>query len=482
VQQDIRKSAIAGSWYPGTAAALQAQIESFFARVTAPPIVGEVVGLLAPHAGYMYSGQVAALAYECVRGKRYDAVIIIGPSHRASFHGVSLYPAGGFETPLGVVPVAEELARAIAADCPIVVPIPAVHAFEHSIEIQLPFLQVALGDFRFVPLLMGDQDRSTCTELARAIGRSVGTAKVLIVGSSDLSHYHPYEVAVRLDRRALDSVAKMDAAALLTDLQRHLAEACGGGPVAVTMMAARQLGADAAIVRHYANSGDVTGDRSSVVGYGAAVFFARRTGATGSSKQEVGVEQSGELTAAERQSLLELARQTITARVMGRPEPPLPPLVGKLGEKRGAFVTLKKHGQLRGCIGYIEPIKPLAMTVRDVAIAAAFNDPRFRPVRREELNELEIEISVLSPLRQVSDLNEISVGRHGLYIVKGFYSGLLLPQVATEYGWDRLTFLEETCRKAGLPPWAWKDDDAKIFIFSAEIFSEETERIAGKNA
>ena len=181
----------------------------------------------------------------------------------------------------------------------------------------------------------------------------------------------------------------------------------------------------------------------------------------------------GELTGQEKDLLLTIARKSIEARLAGIKMSPPEIGSGALKEKRGAFVTLKKQGRLRGCIGFIEARKPLGETVEEMAQAAAFNDPRFPPVREDELKSLDIEISALTPLKQIHDVGEIEVGRHGIYIVKGLRSGLLLPQVASEYKWDRTTFLEETCRKAGLRDDAWKDPDAQIFIFSAQVFSEE---------
>jgi AmmeMemoRadiSam system protein A len=181
-----------------------------------------------------------------------------------------------------------------------------------------------------------------------------------------------------------------------------------------------------------------------------------------------------ELTDKEKQDLLDLALATIKARLEGKAPPGMEDVTPLLGEKRGAFVTLKKRGQLRGCIGYIQPVKPLHETIERMAQAAAFEDPRFPALRKEELPDLSVEISVLTPLREIQDVGEIQVGVHGLYIVRGRYSGLLLPQVAVEWGWDRLTFLRETCRKAGLPPEAWRDENTRIFVFSADIFGDLT--------
>jgi hypothetical protein len=179
-----------------------------------------------------------------------------------------------------------------------------------------------------------------------------------------------------------------------------------------------------------------------------------------------------ELSEKEQQALLKLARDTVANRLAGKesPAPPKEPEI--MQENRGAFVCVKKQGNLRGCIGYIQAVKPLAVAISEMAEAAAFQDPRFPPLQRDELSGLSFEISILSPLKQITDVNEIEVGRHGLYIVMGFRSGLLLPQVASEYGWDRRTFLEQTCFKAGLSPGAWKEPTAKIFIFSADVFGD----------
>ncbi len=272
MEQEIRRSEIAGTWYPGDAKALRGTIEGYFHNVPDLAISGNVVGLVAPHAGYIYSGQVAAHAYKLIRGQAYDAVIVISPSHHYHFPGISLYGRGRYETPLGVIPPNEDLAERLLAASTVIADLPEAHRGEHALEIQLPFLQVALGAFTLVPLVMGSQDRQTCEALAEAIHRAAGP-NVLIVGSSDLSHFHGYNEAVRMDRTVLDHVARMDAPGLLRNLSEERGEACGGGPVAATLMAALKRGADRAEILHYANSGDVTGDRGSVVGYAAAAFI-----------------------------------------------------------------------------------------------------------------------------------------------------------------------------------------------------------------
>jgi len=268
----LRKSVIAGSWYPGNPSILKRDIENYFDLVPDLVLEGDVVGLIAPHAGYTYSGQVAANVYKLIRGKKYDAVIVVGPSHRVAFHGVSIFSKGGYETPLGIVPVAEELAEKIKILSKTVVDIPEAHFQEHSVEIQLPFLQVALGDFSFIPLVMGDQNANTCQELAEAIYKASHGKKILIVGSSDLSHFYNYNMAKKMDAVVLRHLKDGDAIGLLESLEKGTAEACGGGPMVVAMLVARMMNANKAHLLKYANSGDVTGDKSSVVGYAAAVY------------------------------------------------------------------------------------------------------------------------------------------------------------------------------------------------------------------
>lgn len=273
MESSIRKSAIAGSWYPDNPRILRDTIDDFLEQVPDESSEGTIIGLVVPHAGYAYSGQIAAYAYKLLLGQVFEAVVVIGPSHREAFHGVSLFNKGGFETPLGVVPVDSNLAERIKAESPLIAAAPLSHLREHSIEIQLPFLQHVLGDFSFVPLLMGDQDRLTCEVLATAIIKAVGQKRLLVVGSSDLSHFHNYNKALTLDGRALAYLEKIDADGFLRGIETGVFEACGGGPASVTMMVASGLGASRSKLLRYANSGNVTGDRQSVVGYGAVAFM-----------------------------------------------------------------------------------------------------------------------------------------------------------------------------------------------------------------
>jgi len=466
--QHVRESVIAGSWYPGDPAKLTKDIKGYLAQVPEHKIDGELIALISPHAGYLYSGQVAAHAYKLLEGKKYDIVVIVSPSHRAYFQGASVYPMGGYRTPLGIVPVAEEITEVLMKKSPLIDFIPQAHSQEHSLEIQLPFLQVVLKDFRLVPIVMGQQDLPMCKELSAAIADVIKGKNALLIASTDLSHFHTYDEAVALDRKFVQNVDAFDPEALSKALKGGQCEACGGGPVVAVMLAAQALGADKSEVLNYANSGDVTGDHDRVVGYMAGALY-RSTGSAGAhAKEKVGIDLG--LSEEEKKTLHEIAHTVIWNKASGKEVPEFKITSERLKELRGAFVTINKKGSLRGCIGHIKGVKPLYKSVEEMAAAAAFQDPRFPPVTKNELKDLDIEISVLTPFEQITDVNKIEVGKHGLYIERGFYSGLLLPQVATEYGWDRDTFLEHTCRKAGLPTDAWKDKDTRIYIFSADIF------------
>ncbi len=462
--QGVRKSVISGTWYPGEPGRLSREISRYLNSVKPIEVKGKLLGLISPHAGYVYSGRVAAYAYKLLEKFKFSRVVIIAPSHQTYFQGASVYTRGGYETPFGVVPLDEEIITLLLEKSPVVQDIPEPHINEHSLEIQLPFVQYMLGNnFRLTPIVMGVQSYNTCVELAKALVDVCADRDVLLIASSDLSHYHSDKEARMLDGNVVKRVKEFDPEGLYEDLQSGRCEACGGGPMITVMLACKDLGATRAEVLCYATSGDVTGDRSAVVGYMAAAFFDN----PGSGKK-VGVDLG--LSDDEKKILKKLAYDTIKAKLNGNPLPVIKNPTTKLTEPRGAFVTLRKGGQLRGCIGMIEGFKPLWETIRDMAIQAAFHDPRFPPLRSEEFNEIDVEISVLTPLEPIEDISEIEVGTHGLVVRRGPYSGLLLPQVAVEQNWDRETFLEWTCRKAGLDPKAWKAPDTKIFVFSADVF------------
>ncbi|PYR31084.1 MAG: AmmeMemoRadiSam system protein B [Acidobacteria bacterium] len=241
----------------------------------------DLVGLVAPHAGLMYSGPVAAYAYRLLRQRAFDVAVLVGPSHFVGFDGVSIHPSGGFETPLGVALIDEECAAALMRATPIVREHPAAHAREHSLEMQLPFLQRLAPEAKIVPLVMGFQTAETARALGDALAVAIARKKALLVASTDLSHYHDAATASRLDAVVIDHVSRFDVDGLQATLDARPEHACGGGPLVAVMRAARQVGARDAVVLRYADSGDVSGDKTAVVGYLAAAFGNLGVGATG---------------------------------------------------------------------------------------------------------------------------------------------------------------------------------------------------------
>lgn len=271
---DVRPCAVAGTWYPGTRAALERAVDAHLAAAAAADVQESCPrALIAPHAGLVYSGPVAAHAYQLVRGCSYDAVILVGPSHFVGFDGLSVWPRGAWESPLGPVPVADELASSIAAAHTLVRVNPSPHAREHSLEMQLPFVARLLPGVPIVPLVMGYQTRATAQQFGDALGRAVRGQHVLLVASSDLSHYHDARTAGLLDAVVLRHVEAFDAEGLMGALEKEPGHACGGGPMVAVLRAARALGATRSRVLRYADSGDVSGDKDAVVGYMAAAIW-----------------------------------------------------------------------------------------------------------------------------------------------------------------------------------------------------------------
>jgi hypothetical protein len=473
-QQKVREAAVAGGFYPADPKELSAMIDDLLGRVQLPPVDGTILAAVAPHAGYQYSGPVAAYTYAALKGHKYSRVVVIAPSHFVAFDFTSVYDGDAYSTPLGQIPVDKEFARQLVKMSSTIQfsgqgHNPTSAGPEHSIEVQLPWLQKVLGNFELVPIIMGDQSYESSRALGVALsklihdgGQEGGT---LILASSDLSHYHTYNEAETIDHKTLRALQAWDYFSMSRNFQARIWEACGGAPIVAAMIYAERMGANRAEVLKYLNSGDTSGDRSRVVGYSADLFVKAAHGAA--------VRPPFSLTDQEKSELLALARKSAEYAVQTtEPYAPQPSASETLNGEYGAFVTITKRGELRGCIGYVSAIKPLYMTVRDTALLAALRDPRFPPVSVSELPQLAYEISVLSPLRRVTDIHQIQVGRDGLLMKNGDYEGLLLPQVPVEQKWDRETFLEETCRKAGMNRNCWKDEDTDIFSFTAVVFGE----------
>jgi hypothetical protein len=492
----VRPPAVAGAFYPASPSELAKTLADFFHKAAKPQLVSRPIALIAPHAGYLYSGQIAAGAYKLLEGQEYKTVIIISPSHTAYFRGVSAFDCRAYSTPLGEVPINHEITHMLAASCDLIELSDQGHSkssgrSEHALEVQLPFLQLTLGKFELVALVMGDQEMPTCARLGEALADIIAkNENVLIVASSDLSHFH-----VAADAQSLDSVARADIEAfdfhaLADDLAAGETEACGGGPMIAAMIAADRLGADSVEITGFGDSGDASGDKTSVVGYLSAVIYQSGTIKTNAPEKIYELDEQSEseernnsidditdrsfgLDESDKGRLLLLARKSIETYLSGLElefegtEESL-----ALNKQLGAFVTLHKHGELRGCIGTFHPDGPLYRVVAQMARQAAFSDYRFGPVTNRELDDLDIEISVLTPMIRLYDPRKVKVGRDGLYISRGKCAGVLLPQVPVEQGWDRDEFLDHTCLKAGLAAGAWKEKNTELYVFRAEIFGE----------
>jgi AmmeMemoRadiSam system protein B/AmmeMemoRadiSam system protein A len=438
-------------------------------------VKGEILGVVSPHAGYLYSGQTAAFVYKALKDRKKKLVVLLGPSHRYYVKGFSICDKGEWETPLGTVSIDEEFASKLKSHSKLIVNEPQAHAEEHSLEVQLPFLQKTLKDFKIVPIVFNVEEPSMLGILVDALSAELKNRKNwVIVASSDLYHGGNYNTAKTVTDKVDEYIKKFDYEGLL-EYDRKMRDsgacaACGTSAIAVLLQVMKNLGVTEVKLLASTTSGDVTGEKTGyVVGYGGWAFVKNIAKDTKSKEAESAVEFN--LTSRDKERLLVIARETITQYV-GSNKTPEFKIESKILQKEcGAFVTLKKKGNLRGCIGLIVADKPLYLAVRDMAIAAATQDPRFPALSPSEIDDIEIEISVLTPMQKVNSADEIEVGRDGLMIRRGYMSGLLLPQVPVEQGWDKKTFLEHTCYKAGLPRDAWKSSE--LWKFQAIVFSEK---------
>ena len=464
--QDIKQPEVAGTFYPDDPKELSRMIDGFLESANPEPVPGNIFAIISPHAGYGYSGQVNSFGYKLIKGKAYKTVVVIGPSHHYGFSGASVYPEGIFRTPLGDLEVDSEFAKKLLDKEEEVIYEPNAFKQEHSIEVQLPFLQRALTGFKIVPILVGDCTLDTCRKFAKLLGEAISSRQdVLLVASSDMYHGYDYEEAELIDYlTTLTYLKNMDEKGLYFGLREGSLQLCGGFAVVTTIILAKELGYNSLKVLNYTNSAAVTGNQRKglwTVGYSSCVITAQDKG------------EENMLNKSQRKKLLSLARNSISVYLKTGKAPEASENDPALLQEAGAFVTLHKFGELRGCIGNLTSDKPLYLMVRDMAIESATGDPRFPKVRLEELKNLEIEISVLSPLEKIDSPDKIQLGVHGVLVKRGPNSGVYLPQVAAETGWPKEEFLSSLCaQKAGLPADAWKDKSTELYIFSAEVFSE----------
>jgi len=497
--EKVRQAAVAGLFYPREKDELTATLDKLLKAAEEKP-VGRLRGLVSPHAGYEFSGPVAASGYRQLRGQRFDTVIVMAPSHYSLFQGASIPDVDAYETPLGVIvlsPKAAELARVtpfcVNPSCDVRRPdwwrrapkeVPPFgqdtpHTWEHSLEVQLPFLQRTLGQFELVPIVFGEVEPAA---VAKALVPRLDD-RTLLVASSDLSHYHPYEVAERLDGLCVKAICNLDAEGVAG------AEACGRGPIEALVRIAKQKGWKAKLL-DCRNSGNTSGNRGQVVGYAAIAFY--EPDGTAPEPEPEPEPQEPELrepptpppkaqrfSSEERAFLLDLARRTVEAAAAGDPlpEPELADVPPAAEAQLACFVTLTKHGELRGCIGSLVPRQALYRDVIDRARAAAVEDHRFTPVRPDELDDIEVEVSVLTVPERLDYagaddlLGKLRPRIDGVVLQVGRGQATFLPQVWEQLP-DKETFLSRLSMKAGLPAYAWRSPGALVLTYQVEAFHE----------
>jgi len=474
---DVKRADLAGTWYPGSKTELSSTILKYLKEASPGRIDGDIFAVIAPHAGYRFSGPVAAYAYKAASVKPVKTVILIGFNHRKYFNCISIYDRGAFQTPLGTIDVDTDLASKLEACDRRIRFNPNAFMDENSIETEIPFIQEAFRTAKFVPISFGTQDYGDAVILSDALSSVLKDRDdFIIVASTDLSHFHSYNEANSIDAHLVEVLKTMDAKNLFEETRAGLCEMCGLMPVTAMLLAAKKMGYDKIEILKYANSGDTFGRKEEVVGYlAAAVYREENREQRTENRIEGGGRESDMLNEAQRKRLLQIARESIASYVRDGKRKKFTETDPVLNQEMGAFVTLHEGGQLRGCIGNMTAAGPLYQTIANMAVEAATGDPRFRPLSAGEIDRVDIEISVLSPFKRVANADEIKIPGHGVLVRRGFASGVYLPQVATETGWSKEEFMTSLCgSKAGMASDAWKDPKTELYVFTAEIFGEKT--------
>jgi len=465
---------VAGGFYTADPAELRRQVKGFLDMAGTQKAVADrdIVGILSPHAGYQYSGPIAGEAFAAVKGRDYGTVVVMALNHRKRSGKVAVLDKPAYDTPLGSLKISSATVRKMLVDHgDLFEANEGMFRGEHSLEVQLPFIQAALPGAKIVPLIVAVPDNDFLERAGVALYDVLGKRKdVLFVVSSDLSHHFPYEEARGFDEKNLSLLETWNIKEWIDSASRSREGMCGFSPMLafVSMFGRYDEGKREVKRLGYRNSGDTAGDKSSVVGYGALAFSLEK----GMRDERSGDVDFGPYNAAARRELMELAKRSVAAAARGEKASSPETKSNLLDDKGAAFVTLKKNGKLRGCIGHVIARVPLVDCVNDVARSAAIHDTRFSPVSSEELADLTYEISVLTAPEPIKP-EDVVVGVHGLIMSRGGRSGLLLPQVPIEWEWNREEFLSHTCRKAGLPLDCWKDSATEIKSFRAIVFGEE---------
>ncbi len=482
----VHQPAVAGQFYPMDASRLKKVIKNYINDVPEQKVNGGTRGVIVPHAGYDFSAPVAAYSYKLLENKKVNTAVIICNSHTTYFSGIAVDESDAWQTPLGLVEVDKELAEKLVKYDKEIEYNSEVHKTDHTLEVQIPILQTMLkGNFKIVPILFGNSNSEIYKKLAEALAKNLGKDDIVII-STDMSHYPSYEDAKKIDQQTLEMIKTGDISKLETHIENidnqnisnEQTLLCGIDGVKTGIELFNLMNWDEIKILNYANSGDVSiGSKDSVVGYGAAAFIENQTTSNPSLSKE-GEKEShnkNELNIEQKEKLLNIARFTVENYVRDKGIPEFEISDERLGWKEGAFVTLHKNGDLRGCIGQIIPSdSPLWEVVRDMAIAACSEDHRFNPVSEEELEGIDYEVSILSVPEKIDNWEDIELGKHGVIVKKGFRSGVFLPQVATETGWTLEEFLSQLCsQKAGLSPDCYQNKDVELEVFTAQVFSEK---------
>lgn len=478
-QSAVRQAVFAGSFYPAQPRKLAQAVDDLLADAVESSLP-KPAAIVVPHAGWVYSGNILADAFRLVSRYSYDVVVLLGTNHKSpALEGAAVYESGAFRTPLGETPIDESITKALVAAGKPVVADGRPHQDEHSIEVILPFVQKCFPKAMIVPVIVGGTKEHTWDRVGVSLAQVLKDKNALIVASSDLSHYPDTETARSIDLQTLSAICSMNPAEAFETIRgiergnRGISTAaCGLMPIVTAMKAANELGASHASVISYANSGDtILGDRKRVVGYGAvAMTYESVPVALPEAKIPSGASFS-ELTETQKNTLLRFARNSIRMYLGSETLPLFRDPDPVFHRYAGAFVTLKKQGNLRGCIGHLEADTKLYRIVGKMAVSAATNDPRFPPLDSRDVNDIHIEISVLTPYRPVPSFQDIVVGKHGVLLKKFGQYAVFLPQVAVEQGWDRDQMLGQLCRKAGFDENCWRRH-ADFEVFEALIFAE----------
>ncbi|HPR87254.1 MAG TPA: AmmeMemoRadiSam system protein B [bacterium] len=462
----VRKPAVAGQFYPADPVQLRSDVAGYLAQAPLTPVPGELVGISVSHAGYPYSARTSAAGFKAAAGNHYDLIVVLAPSHHDYFQGAAIYPGEAYETPLGRMTVDQKAAQQLSRSCPLFRCSTEGHGNqEHSLEVQLPFLQYLFPESKLLPIVIGQCDWQECETMGKALAALLQKRKCLMVASTDLYHGYSYPACQESDAATLAAFIQMNPKSLCAGLMNEKYQACGGWPVVVMQVAAGQRGACSGRILAQTNSNDVTGEKSGyVVGYAAVGYYLQ--------ERRMNKTTFAPLSKSAQRELMGLAKEGIKYYLKHGTLLAVHSDNRELQDRRGVFVTITKGGALRGCIGMHEADQPLYALVPDRAVAAAFDDPRFPPLQPDELDKIKVKISVYLSNVFEATLDDFVMGKQGIILMKGGRGATYLPEVPLEAGWrTKEEEMASLCQKAGLPPDGWRTG-AQIFLYETQVFDE----------